>query len=167
MSDLARKKCVRGGHRGSTTKAIVRAEELLASEDPDVDRLSQLKLTLDEKLEVLKNLDAEMLDLVEDEDVAEEIDQADELKERVYVVLVKINRVLNSPSTAAERAPVSGTLPADAPSSTRGGSHVKLPKLSIQPFIGELTTWTPFWESYCAAIHGNPGLTDIEKFNYL
>ena len=167
MSDLARKKRVRGGHRGSTTKAIGRAEELLAAESPDVDRLSQLKLTLGEKLEVLKTLDAEMLDLVQDEDVAEEIDQADEFKEKVYVILVKINRVLNAASTAGERAPVSGSLSADASSSTRGGSHVKLPKLSIQPFRGQLTTWTPFWESYCAAIHDNTGLTDIEKFNYL
>ena len=69
-----------------------------------------------------------MLNLVQDEDVAEQIDQADEFKERVYVVLVKINRVLNSVSTAREHAPVSGSLSADASSSTRGGSHVKLQK---------------------------------------
>ena len=58
MSDLARKKRVRGRHRGSITKALGHAEELLAAESPDVDRLLQLKLTLGEKLEVLKTLDA-------------------------------------------------------------------------------------------------------------
>ena len=105
MSDLARKKRIRSGHMGSTPKAFRRAEELLASEDRDVDRLSQLKLTLSAKLEALKTLDAEMLNLVQDEDVAEEIDQPDKFKESVYVVVVKINRVLNSVSTAAERAP--------------------------------------------------------------
>ena len=44
---------------------------------------------------------------------------------------------------------------------------MKLPKLTIQPFDGELTAWTPFWESYQTAIHNNPDLTDTEKFNYL
>ena len=44
---------------------------------------------------------------------------------------------------------------------------MKLPKLTIQPFGGDLMTWTPFWESYCAAIHDNPSFTDTEKFNYL
>ena len=97
MGALTRKKRVCGGHRVSTTKAIGRAKELIAAESPDVIRLSQLKLTLGEKLEVLKTLDAEMLDLVQDEDVAEEIDQEDEFKEKVHVILVKINRVLNAP----------------------------------------------------------------------
>ena len=91
MSDLARKKPVHGGHRGSTMRAIGQAKELLASEDPDVDRLSQVKLTLGEKLEVLKTLNTEMINLVQNEDVEEEIDQADEFKERVYVVLININ----------------------------------------------------------------------------
>ena len=93
--------------------------------------------------------------------MTEEINQADELKEKVYVVLVKINQVLNAASTAGESAPASGSLSTDTSLSTQGGSHVKLPKLSIQPFRGELMTWTPFWESYCAAIHNHTGLTGI------
>ena len=44
---------------------------------------------------------------------------------------------------------------------------MKLPKLNIQPFRGDLTTWTPFWESYRAAIHDNTSLNDADKFNYL
>lgn len=41
------------------------------------------------------------------------------------------------------------------------------PKLTIRPFDGTLTPWTTFWESYKSAIHENPILTDIDKFNYL
>ena len=44
---------------------------------------------------------------------------------------------------------------------------MKLPKLSIPRFNGELTALTPFWDSYKAVIHDNPDLTDIDKFNYL
>ena len=85
--DLRRKKRVRAGHRGSATKVIGRAEDLLALEKPDIDGLSQVKLTLSEKLEVLKTLDAEILVLVEEGDMAEEIDQADEFKEKMYAVI--------------------------------------------------------------------------------
>ena len=75
--DPSRKKRVRGGHRSSATKAIGRAEDLLAPEKSDLDKLSQLKLVLREKLETLKTLDAEILDMVKEEDLADEIEQAD------------------------------------------------------------------------------------------
>lgn len=41
------------------------------------------------------------------------------------------------------------------------------PKLMPQPFIGDITAWTTFWDSYELAIHENNGLSDIHKFNYL
>ena len=43
-------------------------------------------------------------------------------------------------------------------------SKIKLPKLTIPPFEGDITKWTPFWDS---AIHRNSSLTEINKFNYL
>ena len=62
---------------------------------------------------------------------------------------------------------ISSTPSAGGSAPARSGSQVKLPKLNIQPFRGDLTTWTPFWESYRAAIHDNTSLNDAEKFNYL
>ena len=46
-------------------------------------------------------------------------------------------------------------------------AKAKLPKLSIQPYKDELTSWTTLWDSYEVAIHTNCSLSDIEKFNYL
>ncbi len=48
-----------------------------------------------------------------------------------------------------------------------GSARVKLPKLSIRPFRGELTAWTTFWDCYEAAIHKNTSVSAIDKFNYL
>ena len=42
--------------------------------------------------------------------------------------------------------------------------QVPKPKLIIKPFNGNLTAWTPFWDSY---IHDNPELSNIDTFNYL
>ena len=47
------------------------------------------------------------------------------------------------------------------------GSKVKLPKLTLEKFSGDATAWTTFWDSYESAIHLNPDLSDIDKFNYL
>ena len=44
---------------------------------------------------------------------------------------------------------------------------MKLPNLMLKPFNGDITTWTPFWESYESAIHKNASLSDVDKFNYL
>ena len=44
---------------------------------------------------------------------------------------------------------------------------VKLPRVKLKAFTGDLTQWTPFWESFEAAVHTNTHLTPVEKFNYL
>lgn len=91
-TDLSRKKRVRAGHQSSATKMVRRAEELLSKDAPDVSTLSRLKLTLNEKLEILRQLDGEILDVVEEEAVVGEIDQSDEFKDDVYATLMKIER---------------------------------------------------------------------------
>ena len=45
--------------------------------------------------------------------------------------------------------------------------HAKLPKLTLKSFNGDITAWISFWDSYNSAIHQNPDLSDIDKFNYL
>ena len=40
-------------------------------------------------------------------------------------------------------------------------------ELTLRKFSGDPTAWTPFWDSYESAIHQNPDLSDIDKFNYL
>ena len=46
-------------------------------------------------------------------------------------------------------------------------TRIKLPKLTIRHFEGDVTRWTTFWESYNLAIHANTSLSDMDKFNYL
>ena len=49
----------------------------------------------------------------------------------------------------------------------RSSDRVKLPKLVLRPFNGDITAWTTFWESYESTVHTNRNLSDIDKFNYL
>ena len=46
---LAKKKRIRAGHKASATNTIKQIEDILASEMPDKERLSLLRLTLNER----------------------------------------------------------------------------------------------------------------------
>ena len=132
MADPAHKKRVRGGHRTSATKMIGKVEELLAPETKDYRQLAKTRLSLQEKVNVLKRLDAEVVDLVAEDEVADEIDKADTYMEDVYDVMAKLEELFQK----KDARPAS----ADATHS-RGttSTKVKLPKLIIKPFEGELT----------------------------
>ena len=81
--DLARKKRIRAGHKASATRMLNQIDGILADSTPDVSKLSQLKLSVQEKLETLKLLDGEILELVGD-DLVTEIKTADSFKEGIY-----------------------------------------------------------------------------------
>ena len=88
------------------------------------------------------------------------MDEADTVKQGIYASIVKIDN--NSSSTSiAPAAPHSASA---TPSTT---VSARLPKLQLQPFNGELTAWTTFWDAYESAIHKNASLSDIDKFTYL
>ena len=110
---------------------------------PDAARLAQIKLSLQEKLTALQQLDAEILELVDEDAVADEIEQADAFKEDVYAAMVKIDRLSLRTNPPSLEPPTGHSSSRSDP--TRD-SKVKLPKLTIQPFKGELTTWTTFWK---------------------
>lgn len=43
----------------------------------------------------------------------------------------------------------------------------KLPKLELPKFGGQITEWNSFWDLYDSAIHSNPSISKVNKFNYL
>ena len=67
--------------------------------------------------------------------------------------------------------PVSGDAPTStsgAPlSSTRREPVSCLPKLNLPIFSGDPLTWQGFRDSFDAAVHNNPMLDGVQKFNYL
>ena len=164
--ELARKKKVRGGHKASATRMMLRADELMASEGaPDVSKLNQLEMSLKEKLQEIKVFDSEILALVKDDELEDEIAQADLFKERIYSTLIRIEKA-TAPAPPPSPTPTGPEPTAAAPTSTHS-QKMRLPKFTIKPFSGKLTAWTPFWDSFNSAIHSNSDLSKVDKFNYL
>ena len=133
-----------------------------ATDERDIAKLTQLKLSLQEKLETLKQLDGEIAELTEEDNLATEIEQADNYKSDIYEAIVKIDRAISATPTTPPATP---GLP-EAPRAPER-SRVKLPKMNLKPFSGDITHWTTFWDSFKSAVHENPALSEIEKFNYL
>ncbi len=46
-------------------------------------------------------------------------------------------------------------------------TSIKLPKLVLPKFRGDITSYRTFWESFESAVHKNVYLSNIDKFNYL
>ena len=151
-----------------------------------------LKLTLEAKQKTLKELDDEIVALVPDEELDTEIQQADECQENIFEALVLTNRTLTpvtgttpeahvttvptiEPRVTSPAAPTDTPVVVDRAADAPGdraeprphGAKVRLPKLSLPRFNGDLMKWPTFWDSYESAIHNNDELTEVDKFNYL
>ena len=46
-------------------------------------------------------------------------------------------------------------------------TSVRLPRIELKNFGGQIIKWQEFWDTFEATIHKNPSLQPIEKFNYL
>ncbi|MCP3666689.1 MAG: DUF1759 domain-containing protein [Gammaproteobacteria bacterium] len=44
---------------------------------------------------------------------------------------------------------------------------IKLPKIQLKPFSGNLLEFREFWEMYDATVHSKRGISAVEKFNLL
>ena len=119
----------------------------------------------------MKRCDSEILELVTEDEVENEIEQADVFKERLQRAVIDAGNAIKTKDKSPDSTPVASSR-ASSPllPSTSPGLHatkVKLPKLSLKKFTGDLTKWPTFWNSFESSIDRNPGLSDVDKFNYL
>lgn len=95
-AELTRKKKQRGRHRSSTTRTINQTyDNLRAAEGINLPKLKQQETTLKEKLGILKDLDAEILALLPEDDIEDEIKEQDEYRESIQLALYDIEAGMN------------------------------------------------------------------------
>ncbi|CAB4034798.1 G2 M phase-specific E3 ubiquitin- ligase, partial [Paramuricea clavata] len=172
---------IRGGHRASLTKTLAVTEELLTqsteifeetqASDFEI-KLTQQRVILGEKLPLLKSFDDKIILLVEDGNIEDEVASADDIRQAIQRAIVHIDLILEKLKKKWNKD--SGSSPSNLESSLSqatvpptSNSTVRLPKLELKHFNGNIMEWTPFWDSYSSSIHENPNLSGIDKFNYL
>ena len=172
MAELAKARKKRSGHRAHVTKTLARVKEMTNEPLPEsITALMQLKLTLNEKIETITKLDEEILDLVTDDtEIEREIEESSEVKDDIHGGIAAIEEKLaNSAKKEQPRASTSHER-----TSFENSNHtvnqiprVRLPKLEVKKFSGNVHEWSEFWDSYTSAIHNNESLSDVDKFSYL
>jgi hypothetical protein len=172
---------IRGGHRASLTKTLAVTEELLTqsteifeetqASDFEI-KLTQQRVILGEKLALLKSFDDKIILLVEDGNIEDEVASADDIRQAIQRAIVHIDLILEKLKKKWNKGSGSSSLNLESSLSQAtvpptSNSTVRLPKLELKHFNGNIMEWTPFWDSYSSSIHENPNLSDIDKFNYL
>ena len=85
---LTRKRKVRAAHRASVTHMITQSKEMLDSgEELSAAKLKQKRQALEQKLELLLKLDAEIVEIIDEDVLDEEIEQADIIREKTELDL--------------------------------------------------------------------------------
>ena len=103
--ELSRKRRQRGGHRSSATRIISSAIEVLATGDVSqfakhAVKLNQERASLQQKQTTLRQLDAEILVLVGEDEIEAEIERADLVEENIQLAIANIDNALSSNANA-------------------------------------------------------------------
>ena len=167
----------RNGHRKFVQKTIEDAKGLITQGNPiEVKRLKFLRTALETKYSELQSLDREIVDLVDDVKVIDtEVCESCELMSSIQECIVELESVLEA-QESKEKGQKSPSVVQPVSLESAGNSqvhvskvftHAKLPKLELKKFHGNPMQWYPFWESFESAVHKNPNLSSVDKFNYL
>ena len=191
--ELLRTKAKRAGNRAVITKLTKEADNIIKEGqenglplDPaNTNRLHKIYTMLEEKVSTVKDLDEQVLSLCDVGVIAKEIEDSDEIRscvldtQRCISQQISAKPVLGAPQNISpvvveEFVPTASGLnqssPGISPGTAAFQSHQtrsKLPKLVLPKFRGNATKFRTFWDSFESAVHKNPGLSKIDKFNYL
>ena len=189
---VPRLRATRAGHKGVVTKLIGESEEILDSETKELDVktctcLGRIKATL------ITDLGEKIITVCDVEEIEKEIEDAEALKMRIMDAIENIstsgtpsiptqntlsvqevqqassiNDNLNHSASMSSASPPTLHYPTASPTIPPLQSlKTRLPKITLAKFKGEATQFRSFGDSFESTIHSNPGLTKIDKFNYL
>ena len=95
------------------------------------------------------------------EHIEHEIEESEAVSAKVLDYKRRIEVFLNSTSMSSAGPPASV-----ATFDMMPATKTRLPKLALQKFKENVTCWMSFWDSFKAAVHDNPAISKIDKFNY-
>ena len=171
-AEIKKKRRQRGGHKAYITTVLATTTELLTAEldSKNILKLKQQKISSEERLKTIKELDNQILDLlIEEKDIETEITEAGQYSDSIYETLLKIDEALTINQKEKEKAENVRSASSIQPNSgvTYGGVKAKSPKLIIRKFYGAAHKYQEFWDSFESPVHENTSLSPIDKFNYL
>ena len=131
-----------------------------------ITKLLFIKNSANDKLRKVRELDETILSILEQADAEQELETVLSRDDRKQELIVKIERCMNK--VPKESIETSSVMSSSSPSllSHNPEIKVKLPKLQISKFDGDIINFRGFWDQFNSAIHSNDSINDIDKFCY-
>ena len=141
---------------------------LSCKNEEHISKLTGLKNGLSGKIDKVKEIDQKILDILPQEESEKELEDILVLKDLNFELLAKIDRCLKKTPPSPSLSSLDISIQGSTPRTTQiQDVRVKLPKLELSKFDGDIINWQGFWDQFLIAIHENDSLADIDKFTYL
>ncbi|XP_066978806.1 uncharacterized protein [Macrobrachium rosenbergii] len=156
MSDLEELKRRQGVFKSVTTNWSKKVETTI--DTGDINSISLLRKSSKEYLQKIQELGNEILDLTDPVEQPDQIMNEAKYSLKVGTEIYRLNSSIKS-LLAVRGEPNAPILPVQA--------TVKLLKLDLKHFDGDLMEWNSFWELYEVSVHQRTDFENIQKFSYL
>ena len=180
MSDKEELSKLRGSHKvyrrrmeslETEIQALLRRFDIQNEEHRD--ELRAYKTKYQSKIEEIKTVDSKILNFLSQEEYEHELTK-NVIREGAFIdVMTKIDRVLtkiyNLETNNSEHFSVRQTTSnhTRSPSNSTETVKVKLRKLELKPFDGNILNRQPFWDSFQSSIDSYSNISPVDKFAYL
>ena len=139
----------------------------------NIAELCAYKTKYQSKIEEIKPVDSKILNFLSHEEYEHKLTESLIREDAFIDVITKVDRVLtkiyNLETNNSEHSFVRETTSnhTRSPSNPTETVKVKLPKLELKPFDGNILNWQPFWDRFQSSIDSNSNISSVDKFAYL
>ena len=168
---VKRKKNIRAGYRAHTRKLLGESNTISNAENPNKTDIERIALGLRDKLKVLRDIDQEIFELINDEEIENEVMSSEEWQSEIHGSLLALEAKKsevsrrNDPTVGGSQSSPVVSAPAASPQENPD-QIAMLPKLFLPKYSGDPKKWQEFWDSF-EIIHGNSSLSPVNKLRHL
>lgn len=165
----------RGGKKAAMTKLINNIEDLIKEYDKDkgtaavtakLDRIYAKVQLIPSKLKEIERVNKDIVSIAPSETIETIVIEGDDYTNHIEEQRIVFNRWITRQENNESMKPVTPASPPDAGKSSRT-NVVNLPKLELTKFTGEVLEWPEFFDTFKAAVHEHPGLSNAQRLQYL
>jgi hypothetical protein len=175
MTELVKKRKVRGGHHSYVKKLIGMTKELIVLYEETAEAklvLEEKNIVFTDKLRTLKDLDDEILNILcgnndLEEEIDGEIEESENIKAEVQTLILRINSKLCLNIEGSLPSTLSAPGSSSSATARANSKQIRLPRLEVPKFSGKVYKWQEFWDRFSSAIDRNTQLSEVDKFSYL
>ena len=164
VNDLEAIKKKRHFLRNSVTDTLKSIDEALSITDNHA-RIQVLKDNIANKWNDLQEVQASMCTLLEEKEIDEECVSHNEYELRVIEYMAKMMHYLSK--HVGKESAGSNSTAAQVLLSLCPKVQVKLPKIDLPTFDGDVLSWQSYYQSIKVSVVDNPSFADVQKLEYL